>query len=195
MCVCIHVCMAMSIHTWTRMLNVTMKSADRFEGQSSGKGAVFQHVCYRCQHACSSSQHEILTKSHVNIMSNLTTCSKLEHDISKLQHGVSKIEHGVSKLEHACYRCYRWDMHVTDVNMHVTDVNMINTSLFAPQKKSPHRLHHLLGYARLPSPQTSWAYPAWPRTTDSDKARLAACAARSWRATQCDSPARAARQP
>ena len=26
-----------------------------------------------------------------------------------------------------------------------------------PQKKSPHGLHHLLGYARLPSPQTSWA--------------------------------------
>jgi len=29
--VCIHVCMFMSILTWIRMLNVTMKSADRFE--------------------------------------------------------------------------------------------------------------------------------------------------------------------
>ena len=26
-----------------------------------------------------------------------------------------------------------------------------------PQKKSPHGLHHLLGYDRLPSPQTSWS--------------------------------------
>ena len=33
--------------------------------RTSGKGAVFQHACYRCQHACSSSQHEILQKSHV----------------------------------------------------------------------------------------------------------------------------------
>jgi hypothetical protein len=66
-----------------------------------------------------------------------------------------------------------------------------------PQKKSPHGLHHLLGYARLPSPQTSWAYPAWPRTPDSDKTRVpcvAACAARRWRATRCASPARATRR-
>ena len=66
-----------------------------------------------------------------------------------------------------------------------------------PQKKSPHGLHHLLGYDRLPSPQTSWAYPSWPRRPDSDKARVpcvAACAARRWRATRCASPARAATQ-
>ena len=74
----------------------------------------------------------------------------------------------------------------------------INTSLFAASKKSPHGLHHLLGYDRLPSPQTSWAYPAWPRTPDSDKPRVpcvAACAVRRWRATRCASPARAARRP
>jgi hypothetical protein len=62
-----------------------------------------------------------------------------------------------------------------------------------PQKKSPHGLHHLLGYDRLPSPQTSWAYPAWPRTPDSDKPLvpcMAACAATRERATRCASPAR-----
>jgi hypothetical protein len=40
---------------------------------------------------------------------------------------------------------------------------------FLTQKKSPHGLHHLLAYDRFPSPQTSWANPAWPRTPDSDK--------------------------
>jgi hypothetical protein len=90
----------------------------------------------------------------------------------------------------------------------------INTSLFAPSKKITPRpplqsnqpfivltetkFMHLLGSARLPSPQTSWAYPAWPRTPDSDKPRVpcvAACAARRWRATRCASPSRAARRP
>ena len=55
--------------------------------QPSGKGAEFQHACYRCQHACYG--------PHVRVL----------HDGAKLQHDVAKLQHGVSKSrQHACYR-------------------------------------------------------------------------------------------
>jgi len=158
--------------------------------------------CWQNSNMAFQNSNMVFQNSNIAFQNSEHGVSKLEHGVSKLEHACYRCEHACHRCEHACYRCehecYRWDMHVTDVNTHVTDVNMINTSLFAPSKKSPHCLHHLLGYARLPSPQTSWAYPAWPRTPDSDKARVpcvAACAARRWRATRCSSPARAARRP
>ncbi len=92
-------------------------------------------------------------------------------------------EHGVSKLR--TWSFTRCRARTSNDAVEGKDVGQwllrLTPVYLCPQKKSPHGLHHLPGYDRLPSPQTSWSYPAWPRTPDSDKARMpcvAACAAR-----------------
>jgi len=119
---------------------------------SSGKGAVFQHACYRCQHACYTPNMHVRKKAHVNMVAEFSMM---------LQNSTLMFRKG-----RCCGGQGRQPMAAS-----------INTSLFAPSKKSPHGLHHLLGYDRLPSPQTSWAYPAWPRTPDSDKPHVPCVAA------------------
>ena len=85
----------------------------------SGKGAVFQHACYRCQHACSSSQHACYRdcpcqhggnfSMHVqNSNMAFTMLAKLQHGISKLQHGISKLQFGVSKLRTWGFKTRTW---------------------------------------------------------------------------------------
>jgi hypothetical protein len=160
------------------------------------------------QHACSSSQHAILQKSHVNIMAEFSMASQNSNmafqnsnmAFQNFNMAFQNSEHGVSKLRTWRFtRCRARTSNDTVEGKGVGQWLLRLTPVYLrPQKKSPHGLHHLLGYDRLPSPQTSWSYPAWPRTPDSNKARMpcvAACAARRWRATRCDSPAQAARRP
>ncbi len=81
---------------------------------ASGKGAVFQHACYRCQHACSSSQHAILQKSHVNMVAEFSTASRNSNmafqnsnvAFQNFNMAFQNSKHGVSKLRTWCFtRC------------------------------------------------------------------------------------------
>ena len=172
---------------------------------------MFQHACYRCQHACSSSQHAVLQKSHVNMLAEFSMASQ-NSDMAfqsnmafqNFNMAFQNSKHGVSKLRTWCFtRCRARTSNDAVEGKGVGQWLLRLTPVYLrPQKKSPHGLHHLLGYDLLPSPQTSWAYPAWQRTPDSDKAQMpcvAACATRRWRATlhlhPLASPARAARRP
>ena len=96
---------------------------------SSGKGAEFQHACYRCQHACYG--------PHVRVLHD---GAKLQHDVAKLQHGVSKLQHGVSNIR--TWRFKTPNMHVTDMNIehacYRCEHGKISVYL-SPQKQEHHR--------------------------------------------------------
>ena len=164
-----------------------------------------QHACYRCQHACSSSQHAILQKSHVNMVAEFSMASQNSnmafHNFNMAFQNFNMVfqnsEHGVSKLR--TWRFTRCRARTSNDAVEGKGVGQwllrLTPVYLRPQKKSPHGLHHLLCYDRLPSPQTSWAYPAWPRTPDSDKPRVPCVAACEARRCACASPVRAARRP
>jgi hypothetical protein len=134
-------------------------------------------------------------KSHVNIVADFSMAfQNFNMAFQNFNMVFQNSEHDVSKLR--TWRFTRCRARTSNDAVKGKGVGQwllrLTPVYLRPQKKSPHGLHHLLGYDWFPSPQTSWAYPAWPRTPDSDKARMpcvAACAARRWRATRCDSPA------
>ena len=88
---------------------------------SSGKGAEFQHACYRCQHACYGPNMRFC-KNHMStcVAEFYTHVAKLQHACCKIstwrfkhpnmafqnsEHACYRYEHQCYRYEHACYRC------------------------------------------------------------------------------------------
>ena len=80
---------------------------------SSGKGAEFQHACYRCQHACYGPNMRFC-KNHMSTFV-AEFCMMLQNSNMMLQnfnmafqnseHACYRYEHQCYRYEHACYRC------------------------------------------------------------------------------------------
>ena len=120
----------------TRSLPVHM--AWDLEAQPSGKGAEFQHACYRCQHACYGPNMRFCKNHMSTLMAEF--CMMLQNSNMMLQNfnmafqnfnmAFQTSEHGVSKLRRACMLQMRtWE----------------NLSLFEPSKTgappAPHCAH------------------------------------------------------
>ena len=160
---------------------------------------MFQHACYRCQHACSSSQHAILQKSHVNIMAGFSMASQNSnmafHNFNMAFQNFNMVfqnsEHGVSKLR--TWRFTRCRARTSNDAVEGKGVGQwllrLTPVYLPPQKKSPHGLHHLLGFlgflhhkrlgrtlrGRALPTATSLVCPAWqrvPRGAASDSLRF-----------------------
>ena len=83
---------------------------------TSGKGAVFQHACYRCQHACYCPNMRFC-KNHMS-----TCVAEFYMMLQNSNMHVAKFQHGVSNIR--TWRFKTPNMHVTDMNINVTDTSM-----------------------------------------------------------------------
>ena len=83
---------------------------------ASGKGAEFQHACYRCQHACYCPNMRFC-KNHMS-----TCVAEFYMMLQNSNMHVAKFQHGVSNIR--TWRFKTPNMHVTDMNINVTDTSM-----------------------------------------------------------------------
>jgi len=166
---------------------------------------VFQHACYRCQHACycpnmrfcKNHMSTLVAEFSMMLQNSNMMLQNFNMAFQNFNMAFQTSEHDVSKLRTWCFtRCRARTSNDAVEGKGVGQWLLRLTQVYLrPQKKSPHGLHHLLCYDWLPSPQTSWAYPAWPRTPDIDKPRVPCVAACEARRCACASPVRAARRP
>ena len=157
----------------TKRVSNERKKTDSFElfvlkrpTISSGKGAVFQHACYRCQQWPNMHVPAPNMRFCKNPMS--TSWQSLAwHLKTPTWHFKTSTWH--FKTQNMVFQNSEHGVSLGAGHAQATTLWRARALFFLTQKKSPHGLHHLLAYDRFPSPQTSWANPAWPRTPDSDK--------------------------